>query len=123
MGKCAQEWNTSDADPLRFWPLVDLSLIPFFFVPGPTRLMHVVLHHELWDSGGISCRGVQRLTEGAKNASTEEAGTLNHLWGTDLYITLNIKRQYLASVSQTSDSTGRGDKDRPSFLEQRCPLQ
>lgn len=60
-------------------------------------------------------RHFQRLTEGAKNASTEEAGTLSYLWGTDLYITLNIKRQYLASVSQTSDSTERGDNDRPSF--------
>lgn len=55
------------------------------------------------------------MTEGAKNDATEEAGILNHLRRTDLYITLNIKRQYLASVSHTSDSTEQGDNDRSSF--------
>lgn len=109
MGTCGQEWNNYDVYPLCSCTWVDLFLFDFFFffVPGPTRLIHFVLHCELRDSRGISCGGVQRLTEGAKNASTEEAGTLNHLWGTDLYISPNIKRQYLASVSQTSDRARR----------------
>lgn len=116
--KCAQGWNNHDVHPLRSCTLVDLYLFQLsfmFLLPGPKRLTHFVFHYELGDSGGISCRGVQRLTEGAKNASTEDAGTLNHLWGTDLYTTPNIKRQYLASVSQTSDSRERGDNDRMSF--------
>lgn len=43
------------------------------------RLEHFVLYYEHLHSRGISCRGVQRVTEGAKNDATEEAGTLNHL--------------------------------------------
>lgn len=86
-----------------------------FFVPVPVRWIHFLWYCEVQGSGGISCRSLWRETEGAKNASTVEAETLNHLWRTDLYITLNIKRQYLASVSQTSDSAEHEDSDRSFF--------
>lgn len=118
MGECGQELN-------NYVSFVILHCSwPFWFHFFWSRTNEVNwLCVTLWPQRQWRHSFLQRKTEGAKNASTEEAGTLNHQWGTDLYITLNIKRQYLASVSQTSDSAERGDNDRASFsgAEQLSP--
>ena len=59
------------------------------------------------------CWGLSNGLKKEKCQHIKEVRTLNQRWKTDLYITLNIKRQYLANVSQTSDSTpGEEDDDK-----------